>query len=83
MDVKDVLINMCNEMIETNRHCRDLGRICRGSFARQNKINTRLHVGIVVGLMSIAIVESRRKAMQNEINILKNELKELKTAKEE
>ena len=83
MDAKDVLVKVCNEMIETNRHCRDLGRLCERAFNKQYKINNRIGILALVGVIGMVILDNKRKDMQMEIDILKNEVKELKAAKEE
>lgn len=83
MDANDVLIKICDEMIETNKHCRELGRICRDSFNKQYKINNRIGILALVGVIGMVMLDKKYKNMQTKIDILENEVKELKTAKEE
>lgn len=80
MDIKDSILNVCNELVRTNGSLLELGRSTKRDFARQGRINKYL-IGAVIGYMIIS--ELKRKEQNAKIKELSEKIEELADSKGE
>lgn len=52
-------------------------------LGQQNSMNKRFRIGITACALGVIVVEHRRKKMENQLDILKKEIEELKAVKGE
>lgn len=80
MDIKDSIVNMCNELIRANGNLLELDRSTKRGFARQGRINKYL-IGAFIGY--VVISELKRREQNAKIEELKEDIEELIDAKGE
>ena len=76
MDAKDAIIMLSNVVAENHKEC-------MRTFAHQNRERRKMVMAIVACAAYIYTVERRRRNMQDAIDILTKEIKELKATKGE
>lgn len=78
MDIKDVVVGLCGELIHTNKSIQKLGEACSTAFKTQNKINKNFALQLML-LAGYAIYSEVRHVQDSEkINKLIQVVDELK-----
>lgn len=78
MDAKDIIIDMYNSYIHTNKNFMELSKVCRKAFARQDRVNSRLFGTVLLGVGYVIFSEKKRKEQEETIQELSKELKTMK-----